>query len=105
MYDSSIWNIGLVAMPTTMFSNTQLECTICNKNLSNCGFMMDQIGVYRKGCNPIDSEKNVSDPNHNGAWVNKFCTMTAINSFILYFPYGLILIPLLLIFLHKGFDK
>ena len=98
-------NVGLVAMPTSMFSSTPLECTICNKDLSNCGFMMDQIGGYVKGFNPVDSKNNVSDPQHNGAWVNKFCTMTSVDSFVLYFPYGLILIPLFLIFLHRSFDK
>ena len=92
-------------MPTSMFSDTPLGCTICAIELGNCGFMMDQQGGYIKGFNPVDQNNNVSDPQHNGAWVNKFCTMTAINSFILYFPYGLILIPLLLVSLHKAFNK
>ena len=92
-------------MPTTMFSNTPLECTICTEDLRNCDFMIDPDGVYIDGFNPVNPHKNVSDPKHNGAWVNKFCTMTEVDSFILYFPYGLLLIPLLMVSLHKGFDR
>ena len=103
--NNCICNIGLVAMPTSMFNNTPLECTICRKDLGNCDFMMDQRGFYIERFNPVDDQKNVTDPKHNGAWVNKFCTMTEVHSFILYFPYCLILLPLLIISIHKVLNK
>ena len=92
-------------MPTTMFSNTPLNCTICTKSAGNCGFMIDKNGTYKEGFYPVDPEKNVYDPAYNAGWVTKHCTMTEIDNFILYFPYVLLLIPLIMVGMESGFIR
>ena len=92
-------------MPTAMFHNTPINCNICIKNTRNCNFMIDSKGFYKDGFNPVDPEKNISNPEYNGAWVTKFCTMMEVDNFILYFPYVLLLMPLVMVALEKVFIK
>ena len=80
-----------------MFSNTPLDCTVCDKQDGNCDFMEGKENFH-----PIDGS-NVPDPGHNAWWVKKYCTMTEVNYFTLYFPYLLLLIPILMIAIEKGF--
>ena len=86
-----------MAFPTTMFSATPLDCTVCDKKDGNCAFMEGKENFH-----PIDGE-TTKDPGHNAWWVKKYCTMTDVSYFTLYFPYLLLLIPILMIAIEKGF--
>ena len=92
------YHLGLVTLPTTMFSSTPLDCTICNVKHGNCQFMNNT-----KNFNPILNETFA--PGYNAWWVKKYCTMTAVDEFTLYFPYILIIIPLTMVAIEKGFAK
>ena len=81
-----------------MFSSTPLDCTVCQKDFGNCAFDFKD-----KAFNPVDPKNNVSDPKHNAWWVKKYCTMTDVDTFTLYFPYLLLLIPLMMVAVEKGF--
>ena len=61
--------------------------------------------IGKDNFNPINDPdgENLSDPGHNAWWVKKYCTMTEVNYFTLYFPYILLLIPILMIAIEKGF--
>ena len=81
-----------------MFSSTPLDCTICNTAEGNCGFMKNKTDFM-----PIHNKS--FNPNYNTAWVKKYCTMTAVDEFTLYFPYVLITIALTMVLIEKGFVK
>ena len=90
--------LGLVTLPTAMFSATPLDCNICTEEDKNCEFM--------KGLNNFNPITNkTSAPSYNAWWVKKYCTMTAVDEFTLYFPYILIIIPLIMVAIEKGFVK
>jgi len=64
--------------------------------------MIDKTGTYKEGFYPVDPEKNIYNPSYNAAWVTKYCTMTEVDNFILYFPYVLLLIPLIMVGMERG---
>lgn len=84
-----------------MFSNTPLDCTVCNFNAKNCKFP----DLNEDDFHPINdpAKDNLSNPEHNAWWVKKYCTMSEVSYFTLYFPYLLLLIPILMIAIEKGF--
>ena len=84
-------------MPTAMFSSTPLDCTACLETAGNCQFLQNKTGF---DYNPIT---NGSKNPHGLWWVKKYCTMTAVDAFTLYFPYILLLIPLIMVAVEKGF--
>ena len=86
-------------MPTAMFSSTPLDCTFCSEKAGNCKFMEG------KQINGKSFEYASENPGHNAWWVKKFCTMSDVDGFTLYFPYMLLLIPLIMVALEKGFIK
>ena len=45
------------------------------------------------------------DPGYSAYWIGKYCSKTAIEEFTLYFPYVLIIIPLIMVALESGFNK
>ena len=51
----------------------------------------------------IDEEKSITDPKFAATWVKKYCTMNEVTWFTLYFPYVLLLIPLMMLVVEKGF--
>ena len=84
-------------MPTAMFSSTPLDCTACLETAGNCKFLQNKTGF---DYNPI---ANGSKNPHGLWWVKKYCTMTAVHAVTLYFPYILLLIPLIMVAIDKGF--
>ena len=86
-------------MPTTMFSSTPLDCTFCSKDAGNCKFMED------KEINGIPFQWAATNPGHNAWWVKKFCTMSDVDSFTLYFPYFLLIIPMFMVAIERGFIR
>ena len=93
--------LGLVAAPTTMFSSTPLDCTICNEETGNCDFMKNTAN-FKAIPNKTWGGKNID---YNAWWVKKYCTMTAVDGFTLYFPYALLIMPLVMVFMERGFIK
>ena len=84
-------------MPTAMFSSTPLDCTACLESAGNCKFLQDKPGF---DYHPLVG----NDTNPHGLWwVKKYCTMTAVHAVTLYFPYILLLIPLIMVAIDKGF--
>ena len=91
--------LGLVAFPTTMFSSTPLDCTVCDAQVKNCDWMEGKDNFH-----PIKEDgTSPANPGHNAWWVKKYCTMTEVSYFTLYFPYLLLLIPIFMIAIEKGF--
>ena len=88
---------AMVAYPTTMFSSSPLTCDLCTVEANNCQFMKN-----REDFNYTIKQNN---PGHFGEWVRKYCTMTEIDDFTLYFPYLLLFFPLMMIATEKGFDR
>ena len=81
-----------------MFSSTPLDCTACRESTGNCEFLKDKPNF---DFNPISN--TTDDPKH-GLWcVKKYCTMTAVHDVTLYFPYILLIIPLVMVAIEKGF--
>ena len=84
-------------MPTAMFSSTPLDCTACLESAGNCKFLQDKPGF---DYHPLVG----NDTNPHGLWWGKkYCTMTAVHAVTLYFPYILLLIPLIMVAIEKGF--
>ena len=79
-----------------MFRRNPLTCQLCSEEVQNCEFMQDTPGFIR-----TNSSQN---PKYNGGWVNKYCNMEEVEDFLLYFPYVLIIIPLIMLASEKGFD-
>ena len=79
--------LGLIVLPTAIINGTPLDCTLC------------QPGIC-----PLDKIKNdTTDPGFNAWWVKKYCTFTAVDDFLLYFPYFLITIALFIVLIERGF--
>ena len=45
------------------------------------------------------------NPDFNAWWVKKYCTMTAVDQFILYFPYILLIIALVIVLIERVFVR
>ena len=45
------------------------------------------------------------DPGYSGGWLKEYCRKTAVEEFTLYFPYVLIIIPLIMVAVENGFNK
>ena len=86
--------------PTAVINSTPIFCTICDEKAQNCEFMKNNTDY--KGYHPTATS---DDPKHNAWWVKSYCTMTAVNEFVLYFPYILIGIPLMMVLIEKGFIR
>ena len=73
---------------------------------------MDQVIVREKEGNckfphpGIQGDPNKTDkPDYNAWWVKKYCTMTTVDEFTLYFPYVLLIMPLIMVAVEKMFIK
>ena len=105
-----------------MVASTPLDCQICQKH--NCQFIKEQIDtpVYNdQGQLVIVAESNVAievnesdinntttasplqpmdinnDKDYSAWWVKKYCTETAVDGFIKYFPYILFVVALVIV--------
>ena len=84
--------LGIIVVPTAIITGTPLDCNFCQEE--HCQY---QGKIY---------SNNLSDPSFNAWWVKKFCTMNgAVDPFMLYFPYFLLLIALSLFFIERVFSK
>lgn len=80
--------LGLMVVPTSLVTGNPLECTFCHGDL----------------CIAYNDSGTVSDPGYYMVWVKKFCTFNgSVDSFLLYFPYILLLIALALVLIEKIF--
>ena len=81
--------LGLIVVPTAMVMDSPLECTFCKDNLCN------DLNITNKG---------EDDPEYFEDWVKEFCTFNgSVDPFILYFPYILLLIALVMVLMEKIF--
>ena len=86
--------LGVVLVPTAIITGTPLDCTYCVQDFC--------------GANATDTFTNVGKepPGFNNWWVKKFCTFNgAVDNFLLYYPYFLLMIALILFALEKFFHK
>ena len=82
--------IGIVLVPTAIITGTPLDCNYCQKDF--CGENMTNVGK--------------EDPQFNAWWVKKYCTYNgSVDAFLLYFPYFLLLVALILFAMEKLFQK
>ena len=113
-----------------MVANTPLDCQICQKH--NCLFIKQHIDdpVYNDqgqlvfiAQSNVNIEVNESDINsttttspiepidinndkdYSAWWVKKYCTETAVDGFIKYFPYILFVVALVIVAIEKLFTK
>ena len=78
---------GLIVLPTAIINGTPLDCTLCQESIC-----------------PQNYTSDLPDPKFNAWWVKKFCTLNGtVDSFILYFPFVLLISALLLILIERGF--
>ena len=82
---------GLVVLPTALFNGTPLDCTLCSPEVEACKDKMNSSVSYDP------------KPDYNAWWVKKYCTFTAIDEFVLYFPYVLLFIAIAIVLIEKGF--
>ena len=92
---------GVMTYPTAVINSTPLYCTICSEEANNCQFMINNPDY--EGYNSTNVKAD--DPKFVAWWVKSYCTMTAVDAFILYFPYILIGIPLAMVLIEKGFIR
>ena len=82
--------IGVVLVPNAIITGTPLDCNFCQRDYC--------------GANITNGDK--VDPNFNLWWVKKFCTYNgAVDNFLLYYPYFLLMIALILFALERVFLK
>ena len=108
-----------------MVASTPLDCQVCQKH--NCKFITEQIENFTynekgqliflentmnnndllNGTNetttPIIEVNN--DADYSAWWVKKYCTETAVDGFIKYFPYILFVVALVIVAIEKVFTK
>ena len=90
---------ALILYPTSIVSNAPLDCTICKEN--NCNF-------ENRPSSFVPYNGTDSNGPYNSWWVKKFCTFhgeTGVEEFILYFPYILLIMPLIMILIENCFIR
>ena len=89
--------LGLLTVPTSIItSGTPLDCNFCK------GDICKGLGEEFNKTPPAGKE---DDPGFNAWWVKKYCTQTAVDEFILYFPFILLLMALFLVLIENSFIK
>jgi len=82
--------VGLIVVPTAIIMGTPLDCNFCQAD--HC---------------QTDEEtftNNLTDPKFNAWWVKKYCTMNgSVEPFMLYFPYFLLFIAIVLYTVERVF--
>ena len=85
-----------MVVPTAVVSGTPLDCTYCPDNCINKTMhdgTLIEVGWNREG----------TKPEFHWSWVKKYCTMEALDGFIFFFPYILLIIALLLVMIERIF--
>ena len=82
--------IGVVLVPTAIITGTPLDCTYCVKDY--CGTNHTNTGK--------------ENPGFNAWWVKKYCTYNgSVDGFLLYYPYFVLMIALILFATERIFLK
>ena len=89
---------GIVVAPTAIINGTPLDCTICKKN--TCTFMKDDEDFEEGSLDQTPPEKEQS-----AWWIKKYCTATSVDSFIMYFPFILLIMALMMVLIERGFIR
>ena len=76
---------GLIVLPTAIINGTPLDCTLCQPGICPSNITRE------------------TDPGYNVWWVKKHCTFTAINEFVLYFPYSLLIMAFVIVLIERFF--
>ena len=81
---------GLIVFPTAIINSTPLQCTICTKDI----------------CDPSKVANSDPDGNVNIYWLKNYCTFDpeAVDQFLLYFPYVLLIVAILLFLIERAFN-
>lgn len=85
--------LGLIVAPTALVNGTPLDCNLCSTNPCNYSELIG--GKYI----------NQTDPKFNMNWVKKVCTATAVDGFIVYFPFILLVMALVIILIERAFIR
>lgn len=80
---------GLVVLPTAIVNSTPLDCSLCKSDL----------------CPKDYVNATGADPQNNAWWVKKFCTFQAVDPFMIYFPYILFVVPIILVLIEWTFNR
>ena len=106
-----------------MVASTPLDCQVCQKH--NCKFITEQIEnpIYNEkgqlvisqiydtnntvtnGSEISPTEEINNDGDYSAWWVKKYCTETAVDGFIKFFPYILFVVALVIVAIEKVFTK
>ena len=89
---------GIVVAPTAIINGTPLDCAPCQN--STCTFMRDDEDFIKGSLD----QTLPNDPQPLW-WVKKYCTATSVDSFILYFPFILLLMALVMVLIERGFIR
>lgn len=94
---------------------TPLDCNLCATIPCNYSLDTGQQGItqvilyFRKVdwcCLDFDLKFiSQEDPRHNLNWVKKYCTATAVDGFIVYFPFILLVIALVIVLIERVFIR
>uniref|UniRef100_A0A0K2TQZ0 Uncharacterized protein n=1 Tax=Lepeophtheirus salmonis TaxID=72036 RepID=A0A0K2TQZ0_LEPSM len=84
--------LGLIVAPTAIINGTPLDCNFCAE---------EDCRIYFNRTNT--SHRDPENPGYNSLWVKKYCTMTAVDGFILYFPYLLLIMALVIVLIERVF--
>ena len=86
----------MIVLPTAIINGTPLDCTLCHNAICTNKTMMDEM--------PKNEDGSVEDPGFHAWWTKKFCTFNnSVDPFILYFPYFLLIVPLIILLIERLF--
>ena len=82
---------GLIVLPTAIINGTPLFCQYCDGN--TCPELAKNLTRF------------LPDPEYNAWFVKNYCTYDAdlLDRFVLYFPYFLLGLPLIILLIERGF--
>lgn len=84
--------LGLIVLPTAIINGTPLDCNFCQRD--HCAGKLD-----------TNRTEPHEDPGFNAWWVKKYCTFTSVDEFILYFPYILLIMALVIVLIERVFVR
>ena len=101
--------------PTAIINGTPLDCNLCKEDHCKGVSTTPAPAVPPPGGTDQDDDPGhevddrgfivQDDPGFNAWWVKKYCTMTAVDQFILYFPYILLIIALVIVLIERVFVR
>ena len=93
--------LGIIVSPTAIISGTPLFCTMCSTETGCKGkFNASDTDVL-----DYVSDKDKPSIDFNAWWVKEYCTKHAMDKFILYFPYILLIMATIIVMVERAFQK